>query len=147
LIIPFVVGFAFISDKNKSANRLKKLAGWFIFKPIITTPIWMIVIFYSNYLFLSKPSIFWSTISILPAVTASIIIVYKFQDLFRSKNLGPWILLGFDIVRWGSTYVAMNIPFYKSDLVTLAELLSASFPTLYTIIAIILLSSQKSLED
>jgi len=107
----------------------------------------MIVIFYSNYLFLSKPSIFWSTISIFPAIAATIIIVYKFQDLFNSKTLGSWVLLGLDIVRWVSTYVAMNIPFYKSDLVTLAELFSASFPTLYTIITVILLSSQKSLED
>ncbi len=111
LIVPFVVGVFFISDKNNNSNRLRKLTGRFIFKPIITTPIWIFVILYSNYLFISQPSIFWSLISIAPAIITTIIIVYKFCDLFYLKNFVAWILLGVDIVRWGRVFMAMNIPF------------------------------------
>ena len=105
LIVPFVVGVFFISDKNNNSNRLRKLTGWFIFKPIITTPIWIFVILYSNYLFISQPSIFWSLISIAPAIITTIIIVYKFRDLFYLKNFVAWILLDGGVFLWQLTFL------------------------------------------
>lgn len=106
LLLPLAVGstlvFAFSQD------RFARLSAFFVLKPVVTYPVWIVLFMLSN----GEHSLFLATIRIIPALIVTGVLIYNFREQFDAINVRAWFLVLIDIIRWGNTYLLDINPEY-----------------------------------
>jgi hypothetical protein len=145
LILPLIIGLVIIFVFNR--EELDRMAGLFVFKPVIAYPIW----FFGPLAWLQQETTgvraLDSVLLLLPGLVLPIIIVYPFRHLF-SKHRLVWLFLMGDILRWGNTWLVfgfgedMGNPFVSSLL-----WVGLVYPSVYSIVVLIILLVHRRLSS
>lgn len=139
LIIPAIIGLYMISRPA----RLRKLIGWFTFKPVLATPLFLVL-----YLAIGYRDTLTRLSSLFPGLILTLLLLWVYRDFFRGQTSRiAFSLLILDVLRWGSALVSVIFVEYtfcfgpncpRSSWGPLLFLFTMAFPTLYAIAALVL---------
>jgi hypothetical protein len=115
-------------------NDIGRYIAFLTLKPVITYPIWILIVETSHSWFFNLehpyPSqIILASIRALPEIIITLVIVYWFRCLF-SRDKSAWFFLVFDLVRWASVFVVtlvLTLPYGEG----LFKFMTLFFPGLY----------------
>lgn len=139
LLVPALVGLFYMFR----SSRVRKLTGWFTFKPVIATPLFLMI-----YLAVGSdsPLVY---LSLLPGLFFTLLILFIFRDILKNRQFFllvlPLVIL--DFVRWSSAVLSVAFADYTFCIVrncpqtvlgSLLLLFTLAFPTLYAIAALLL---------
>ncbi len=143
LILPLILGIIILFAYR---TRLGRLLAAFSLKPVIATPLWASLIAWAiSYPNLAETNSPLITLSLLPGVVLTLIIVLIFKDLYRPVRGIPYLFLALDLFRWLDTY-AMVRSLYPDgiSLLFIALALGAILlPSAYAVLALAFLRAQK----
>jgi hypothetical protein len=126
-ILPLTIGLALV----RRAPGVSRLAGWLTLKPLLATPLWLLLgaaTFSGNW---SRPSLAYA-LTALPGVGLTLVLVWVFRSEVRWRGIGPlWLLLVLDTLRWGSSFLLGLVGAAKINLL----LISLAMPTVFAISA------------
>lgn len=139
LLIPAIIGLYFIFRRS----RIRKLIGWFIFKPVLATPL-----FFMAYLGIASSNSQAEYLSLSPGVALTILLLMVYRDLFKGQTSKlAFILLFLDIVRLGSALLSVIFAEYafcfgrncpQSTWGPLLFIFTIAFPALYAFLGLII---------
>lgn len=132
LLAPLLVGIYLLVQKT----RRQKLAGWFVIKPVITTPLFLLIMTIIAF------SPYWGNHSLerftamLPAVLFTALLAVLFHDLYRPANARLIIVLhGMDVLRWGAVLLIVLFIDRGEPFLAPFVLMALALPTLYALVA------------
>ena len=98
MIAPLIIGKQLLA--RNSASALPQFAGWLTLKPLITTPIWLLLVglTFSGDWFKPSPAYL---LTALPGIIGTLIIVASYRSELCWSCGAEWVLLVLDTVRWG----------------------------------------------
>lgn len=139
LLVPAIVGLFYMFRYS----RVRKLTGWFTFKPVIVTPVFLMI-----YLAVgsNSPLVY---LSLLPGLFFTLLTLFIFRDILKNRQFILLILplLILDFVRWGSAVLSVAFAEYTSCISLncpqntwgpLLFLFTLAFPTIYAVAALVL---------
>ncbi len=135
--IPAAIGLYLVANRR---NDLSLMAGLLTLKPIIATPLWLVII----------SSLQGSTVgdaliplgSILPGASLTVLALAIFRPLFfGSRSTSARMLIVLDCIRWINSCLLTGANFrpYKDAIGPLAcifALIGLIFPTAYSVVAL-----------
>lgn len=139
LWIPGVIGLYLLANRR---NELGLMAGLLTLKPILTTPLWVLIIS-----FLQRDGVAAAPIalySILPGASLTVMTLVIFRPLFfGSRSTLARMLILLDCMRWVNSYLLTRIaslPYGYSEamgsMACVFALLGLIFPTAYAVVAL-----------
>lgn len=146
LWIPAAIGLYLLTGRR---NELNYMAGCLTLKPILTTPIWAMIISYLYGSTMDAQLIaLWS---ILPGASLTVLALVIFRRLFLSSRV-VWamLLIVLDCARWinsGFLTFAVSLPYSGATnrWASIFGLIGLIYPTAYSVIAlIIILATRKN---
>ena len=141
LLAPLFIGLYLVFQPA----RLKKFAGWYTLKPVITTPLLFAVLFQPDTLPEFEALKYFP---VLLGVALSLMIIWLFRDLYFGENREFFVfvlLVALDVLRWGS---ALSCVIFLDRLICFSDicdqlelgplllLAALGFPTLFAIVAL-----------
>lgn len=148
LLVPTFIGLRLISRQA----RLQKFIGWFTFKPVLATPLFLFL-----YLAIGNRDLFLKYSSLLPGLILTLLLVGGYRDFFKGQTRRvAFSLLGLDLVRWGSALFSVIFDEYTfcigrncpgSTWGPLLFLFTLAFPTLYAVAALVLKSLAENIGE
>jgi hypothetical protein len=144
--IPAAIGLYLVADRR---NELSLMAGLLTLKPILTAPLWALMIS-SLASYINRPSTQSSAVdsallalwSILPGAGLTLLVLLIFRRLFfGSRSTWARVLILLDCVRWtnsGLLTAANAMAYYDSiaPFVCIFALIGLFFPTAYAVVAL-----------
>ena len=100
-IVPLILGIVLL---HHSQDSLSHMAGWLTLKPLLTTPLWVLILG-----LLYQTPMIGAFLSILPGALLSLLAARKYEDVltgFRTHRIARQLLI-LDCVRWLNTLVIM----------------------------------------
>jgi len=144
--LPLIIGLIIFSIFWK--DELGRIAGFFVFKPVIVFPIW----FWGPFAWLQQETthirVLDSILLLIPGLILTIVIVYPFRHLFYQHRL-VWLFLIGDILRWGSSWIyassGLGIPDISQSTVELLLWGALIYPSIYAVVVFVVLLIHKIL--
>ena len=138
-IVPLIVGSYLLYKYKSEHDRMLLMAGLLTLKPILTTPIWLLIA--SRTYNELQPQIA-AFLGILPGASLTALTVLGFRSQFSGRHAGrAWTLLAFDSVRWINTFL------YASTSMGVTAILGLALPTIYALLVTIVLGTYEIRAD
>jgi hypothetical protein len=138
-ILPLIAGPLILVFFRK--DPLARLAAFFTLKPIIATPVWILLYQLTLSVHYIYHTFAFYLATLLPGFLITLILVYGYRFLFRSSPVFFSLLIGLDVVRWSYTFF-LFLPVLGFSPVELVEgpwfTVALVFPNLYAAMALIL---------
>jgi hypothetical protein len=136
--IPAAIGFYLVGDRR---NELSLMAGLLTLKPILTTPLWALIISSLEGSTVSDALI--SLLSMLPGASLTILALAIFRQQFSGSGAAPArLLILLDCMRWLNSGLCLggaNALSYNpatGALTCIFALIGLIFPTAYAVVAL-----------
>lgn len=120
LVWPAIAGFFILTSYPD--DPLGKLAGFFTLKPLVATPLWVMLLLFPQ---VPGGPANWSLWSLLPGAVLTLMIVANFWRLFAPPSLLASAFLAFDVLRWGTTFMLVGRIGRDADLLFFLLLIAA----------------------
>jgi hypothetical protein len=128
-ILPLIIGLALVWRTTTSG--LSHLCGWLTLKPLVATPLWLVLVaatFTGNW---SRPSLAYG-LTAIPGIGLTIMLVWIFRAEIDWRPSSPiWLLLVLDTLRWGSSFL---LGLHTAEVISLI-LISLAMPTVFALCA------------
>ena len=137
LWIPAAIGLYLLTSRR---NNLSRMAGFLTLKPIITTPVWAVIISFLHGSAVDAQ--FIAVWSILPGVGLTLLALMIFRRLFlSSRPILAMLLIVLDCIRWinsGLLTLTVSLPYsgVTNTSASIFALIGLIFPTAYAIVAL-----------
>jgi hypothetical protein len=146
LLLPLIIGLIVIFVFWK--DELGRMAGFFIFKPVIAYPVWLWGPFARLNQETTHIKALDSMLLLLPGLVLTVIIVYPLRHLFYQHRLA-WLFLIGDILRWGNTWFitssGLEIFDIKQSVLGILFWGGLIYPSVYSIITLVILLVRRRL--
>ena len=133
--VPAIIGLYLIV---RSPDDLSHMAGILTLKPILTTPIWFMIL---GRLTANSPLQPAHFLSILPGAGLTLLIALGFRHLFSGPRAGDArVLVALDCARWINSFL-YSLPYGNSGMGALAcifAMISLTLPTIFAFVALTL---------
>jgi hypothetical protein len=136
-VLPTII--APIILKYRLDNELNKLIATLVFKPVIATLLWALILMFT----MDYPQFFVLTLA--PGLGLTLVIVWKFRRLIRVNTIIMAVLIGLDILRWGNTFLTMTLPvgWYRFEMLrnpyeSLGYCLGLLLPNVYAMVGLLI---------
>lgn len=138
-LVPLAVGSCLLYLYRTEHDRLYLMAGLLTLKPIVTTPIWFLILMRTDPAF-GSPSA--ACLSVLPGAILTALTMIAFWRLcFGREAALAWTLLAFDSARWINSYLYV----FTSNSWT--AILGLALPTLYALLASVVLALRAAVHN
>ncbi len=136
LISPLIIGACILIFLR--GRKFGTLAGLFTLKPVLATPLWLLVLDTAAPALPDLSQEAMAALSLLPAVILTAIIVLVFRRLYWPGTIIAYVLLAGDVIRWLNTYALTT-----SITLEMAFLTAFILPSAYAILALVIVLLQK----
>jgi hypothetical protein len=136
-LLPALIIGIYLIVKFKE-NDFARFAGIITLKPLIATPLWLLIFNWVDYNFGIGELSFPILLTALPGVGITLIIIIFFRSLFKSPyNNQVLVLLGGDTLRWGSTFFIYSRSYTMNTLGVgiIATFMALALPTIVALTA------------
>jgi len=143
LLLPLIIGLIIIFVFWK--DELGRMAGFFVFKPVVAYPIWL----WGSFAWVNQETTrikaLDSLLLLLPGLVLTVVIVYPFRHFFFQHRLA-WLFLIGDILRWGNTWLVTGsgLDFQNRVLENLVQG-GLIYPSVYAITILVIILVHKRL--
>jgi hypothetical protein len=142
-ILPIVIGPILLAKLR--GDRIARLAGLFILKPLLATPLWAMLLSLKESSYMTEQT--FNMLSMLPAILLTLLIVWRHRTAFTTDRNLALLLLFADALRWLNT-LAWQL--WDGEMGAF-YVLGLALPNAYAIMALIILwlrtRSQSRLEQ
>ena len=103
-VLPLILGPIIL--RKFVDDSLSRLAGVFTLKPLVATPLWALSLVLLDELKLPKD--IGPALSLIPAIVLTVMIVWRYNNLFKTETRIASVLAGADAIRWLNTFAWMQ---------------------------------------
>jgi len=136
--IPAAIGLYLVRHRQ---NELSLMAGLLTLKPIITTPLWLMIISFLQGRAVGEALI--PLCSILPGASLTVLALVAFRSQFYGSGATPArVLIVLDCMRWINSSLCLGgidaLPYNQATgtLTCIFALIGLIFPTAYSVVAL-----------
>jgi hypothetical protein len=138
IILPFLIGLIIFITFRK--DRIGRLIGAFVFKPVIAYPLWFILVQKTT-----GVKILDNLFLILPGLALTLVITFFFRQLLLQNRIA-WLFLVGDVVRWVNTwFIFRNGGNSSPDIQSPLLWFGLIYPSVYAIVALLTLMTRTSI--
>lgn len=133
LLAPLAAGIYLI----RCPGHLHKLAGWFTLKPVVTTPLFLLILTIISFSpqWVNRSAVKFT--ALLPAILFTLLIAWSSRAHYRSEHVRILVILhDMDFLRWGVSGLIVILINHTEQWLAPLVLTALGLPTLYAILSL-----------